>query len=338
MAQKKNDPLAKVMASLAASAQEAPEQSRSRATPAPLVDRENALAAVGEGSRVDKIHRFVDPAVVRPWQHHNRRYQDLTPENCRDLIEGLKAQGQQEFPAIVRRLPKGDAHEYEFICGARRHFAVSWLRENGYPRMRYLIEVRDLTDEEAFRLSDIENRDRQDISDYERARDYLVAVEQYYGGQQKRMAERLEVSPPWLSQFLDLARMPDEILAAFASVHEIRVHHSRTLKPLLKPKTQGALLAKAGELAKIQAARRDAKQAPLKATAVIAELKSAGVPPRKKAVRTSFEVKLGSGEKRAVVTTGAKRLVIEVPALDAISEEAFLDAMREVYTRSAAGG
>ena len=40
------------------------------------------------------------------------------------------------------------------------HWAITWLRANNYPDFRYLIEVRDLTDEQAFRLSDIENRDR----------------------------------------------------------------------------------------------------------------------------------------------------------------------------------
>ena len=63
----------------------------------------------------------------------------------------------------------------EVICGARRHWTITWLRANNYPRFRYLIEERELTDEEAFRLADIENRDREDISDYERAVDYVEA-------------------------------------------------------------------------------------------------------------------------------------------------------------------
>jgi hypothetical protein len=63
------------------------------------------------------------------------------------------------------------AREYEVICGARRHWTVAWLRANNYRQFRFLVEVRELSDEEAFRLSDIENRDREDISDYERAID-----------------------------------------------------------------------------------------------------------------------------------------------------------------------
>jgi ParB family chromosome partitioning protein len=35
----------------------------------------------------------------------------------------------------------------------------------------YLIQVRDMTDEECFLYSDLEKRDRDDISDYERAID-----------------------------------------------------------------------------------------------------------------------------------------------------------------------
>ncbi|WP_223252097.1 hypothetical protein [Paracoccus mutanolyticus] len=34
-------------------------------------------------------------------------------------------------------------------------FAISWLRQTTIAQFRYLIEVRDLTDEEAFRLADI---------------------------------------------------------------------------------------------------------------------------------------------------------------------------------------
>lgn len=175
-------------------------------TPTPSTDRGGAgflkrSTSIGErmsGEVQEKTLHLVDPARCRMWARHNRDYALLTEENCRDLIDGIKAQGQQEFPAIVRRLEDAE-HEFEVICGARRHFAVSWLRGNNYPQFRYLVEVRDLTDEEAFRLADIENRDREDISDYERAVDYAEAIRLYYGGAQKAMAERLEVSPPWLS-------------------------------------------------------------------------------------------------------------------------------------------
>ena len=124
--------------------------------------RTNALAETA--SREEKTLLWVDPEDCVMWEGHNRAYRLLTEENCRDLIDSMRAQGRQEFPAIVRKRAEGAP--YEVICGARRHFAVTWLRANNYPQFRYLIEVRDLTDEEAFRLADLENRDRADLSDF----------------------------------------------------------------------------------------------------------------------------------------------------------------------------
>ncbi|WP_171060995.1 hypothetical protein [Poseidonocella sp. HB161398] len=53
------------------------------------------------------------------------------------------------------------------------------------------------------------NRHRRDISDYERACSYAVALGRYYGGRQSVMARRLEISESWLSRRLALARLPE---------------------------------------------------------------------------------------------------------------------------------
>ena len=236
-----------------------------------FLKRSAALAEQASGERQEKVLRLVDPALCRMWERHNRDYELLTEANCRDLIDGILAQGRQEFPAIVRRLSETESHRYEVVCGARRHFAVSWLRANNYPQFKYLVEERDLTDEEAFRLADIENRDREDISDYERARDYAQAVELYYEGRQKRMAERLEVSEGWLSRYLQLAKLPDEVVAAFASIRDLREIHARTLKPLLAaPESREAVLIEARALA-----GKGEESAE-----VMRRLKAAGTPPK----------------------------------------------------------
>ncbi len=176
------------------------------------------------------------------WDRHDQPFDLLTEENCRNLIDGIYAQGRQEFPAILRR--KGDG--YEVICGARRHFAVNWLRANNYTQFKYLIDVRDVTDEEAFRLADIENRDREDISDYERAIDYADAIKRCYSGKQKSTAARIEVGPPWLSRYLALADLRVEVVRAFSSIRDIKERHVRYLKPLLaRPETAQLVLEEA---------------------------------------------------------------------------------------------
>lgn len=248
-----------------------------------FLKRQNALA--DSVQREEKVLRWVDPASCVMWTRHNRAYALLNENNCCDLIDSLKAQGRQEFPAIVRKLPAGREAEYEVICGARRHFAVSWLRSNNYPQFHYLIEVRDLSDEEAFRLADIENRDRADLSDYERACDYLQALEFYYGGKQKAMAARLEVSEAWLSRYLHLARLPQVVVDAWPQITDLRELHARSLRPMLA-QAEEKVLAEAGTIAALQAEARAGRGTFLPAPKVLARLKLAAYGPKIRAEDT----------------------------------------------------
>ena len=88
-------------------------------------------------------------------------------------------------------------------------------------------EVRELTDEQAFRLSDIENRDNLDLSDNGRAVDYEDALALYCRNQ-KGTAARLEVSAAWLSEYLDLAALPEEIVQAIGEMTEVRANMAAT--------------------------------------------------------------------------------------------------------------
>jgi ParB family chromosome partitioning protein len=252
--------------------------------PERFLRRAMTMAEQAGGQRQEKVLRLVDPATCVMWAGHNRAYDQLTEANCRDLIDGLLAQGQQEFPAIVRRLaqPQGQV-THEVICGARRHFAVTWLRAHNYPQFRYLIEERELTDEEAFRLADIENRDRQDISDYERARDYLSALDRYYEGKQAAMAQRLQVSTAWLSRYLALARIEYEIIGAFAAFSDVKELHVRQLKPLMAgAEARRAILAEAEALMAEQARARAGQGSPVPVSQVLSRLKSAAQPPKER--------------------------------------------------------
>ncbi|WP_240722854.1 ParB N-terminal domain-containing protein [Poseidonocella sp. HB161398] len=127
--------------------------------PAKRKTRRRAAPAEGGPGKAGTVMEL-DPATCRLWERHNRRPGLLDETSCADLIAGIRVQGRQEFPAIVRQVRQDGGAVYEVICGARRHFAVTWLRANGHPEMPFLVEVRDLPDEEAFRLADIENRDR----------------------------------------------------------------------------------------------------------------------------------------------------------------------------------
>jgi len=242
------------------------EQGTAAKVPLPgiLDDRMQQTQELMRGERIKKVQYMVDPAQCRMWSHHNRRYDLLNETRCEDLIESFKSMGRQQFPAIVRRVEGEGNTSYEVICGARRHWVATYL---GW---KFLVEVRDMDDEEAFRISDIENRSREDISDFERAQDYKGALKLYYSSQ-KQMAERLEVSEGWLSRFLALADMPKDIVNAYSDVTEIKEHHYRELSKFLKDrKARDKIIAKAKALS----------QKPLNGKQVLAELKKAAATPK----------------------------------------------------------
>jgi len=193
---------------------------------------------------------LVDPEKCRMWTHHNRNYKTLNKQKCGSLMNSIINEGEQKFPAIVRPISDVSEYEYEVICGARRHWVITQLRKHVDERFQYLIDVRELSDEDAFRISDIENRQRVDISHYERAKDYLIALNKYYPSQ-KEMARQLGVKEAWLSRYLDIARLPEEVIGSFQSKNEILPVHAKKLKKAMRDKVlKKEVLKRASETAK----------------------------------------------------------------------------------------
>ena len=103
-----------------------------------LAARDSRLAELASGGVTTRVHEAIDPAVCRIWAGHNRDYAALTEASCADLIASLRAEGRQEIPAIVRRVTDDPAYRFEVVCGARRHWSVSWLRAHDYPDFKFI--------------------------------------------------------------------------------------------------------------------------------------------------------------------------------------------------------
>ena len=176
---------------------------------------------------------LVEPHECKLWDRHNRNYDRLNEINCRGLIDSFISSGRQETPAWVRRVSANGPVKYEIIAGARRFWTVNWLRKNNYRDFRFFIEVREMTNEEAFRLSNLENLDRADISDYERALDYRDALDFYYNGKQSEMADRLKKTESWVSRYLTLAQLPEQIANAYADWNHLKKDHAKELLRIL---------------------------------------------------------------------------------------------------------
>lgn len=220
-----------------------------------LSSRSQALARLATGKVVSDRTEFIDPERCRPWRLHNRDLDHLTEDSCRDLIDAFLSAKRQRLPAIVRRVRDDPDCDYEIVAGVRRWWVVRWLREHHHTEFEYLVTIQVLTDEEAFRVSDIENRARKDISDWERAKEYSRALAEFYGGSQSRMAEHIMVSKSWLSRMLDVARLPDDVVDAFADRHDITVRIARDLKPLAgEARSMRAMAVEAANIAALRAA------------------------------------------------------------------------------------
>ncbi len=297
------------------------------------------LVGLGQAGGGQRTTLRIQPDDCSVWEGNPRDQPGLTAESCRSLIESIAAEGGNRIPVLVRLNGPDAGRPYELLVGSRRRFATDWLNHNGRPELRLNALIVDLSDEEAFRLADIENRERADITELDRARSYQNAVDLYYDGVQSRMAHALSLSNSQLSRLLSLAQMPDEVVGAFGSRDELRVRHSEVLTPLLrKAESRERIIAAAIALGKEQQARAAHDERMIAAPTVLARLKAAATPPAGEGTAQPGGTIMADGEAIGRVRplkAGAIGVDLTIPAgadLDALFDElreALLAARRE---------
>lgn len=297
------------------------EANLDRATPADgiMASRSQTLARIASGKAVTDRTEWVDPARCRPWRLHNRDLDHLNEESCRDLIDSFLSAKKQRIPAIVRKLRDDAEFDYEIIAGVRRWWTVKWLRAHHHPEYDYLVTVQNVTDEEAFRVSDVENRSRKDISDWERAKEYTEALSEFYEGSQSQMAAHLNLSKSWLSRLLDVARLPEPLVAAFSDTHDITVRVARDIKPLV---SDAQALARMEREAAVIAVERHEGGRALSGPEVAKRLVKATIEP---ALKSSNEQEVTGKAGKVILrysrTRGGVLTIKTVPRSGATSKE-----------------
>ena len=156
----------------------------------------------------------INPFKCRMWHLHDRAEEHITEGSCRDELESFARFGQL-VPVLARPLRDDPTYEIELIFGARRLFVARQLN------VPLRVEVREMTDREAIVAMDIENRQRQDISAYERGLSYARWLREGHFNSQDDIANALRVSPSHVSRLLKVARLPAVVVGAFASPAEI---------------------------------------------------------------------------------------------------------------------
>jgi ParB family chromosome partitioning protein len=269
----------------------------------------------------------IRPGDCSVWDGNPRDVPRLTAENCRSLIDSIAREDGNRIPVLVRLNPPGSERPYELLVGSRRRFAIEWLNNNGRPEIRLNAAIVELSDEEAFRLADIENREREDITELDRARSYQNAVDRFYAGVQSRMAEALSLSNSQLSRLLALAQMPDEVVAAFATREELRVRHSEVLMPILRrPEPRERVIAAAKQICGEQYRLAAEGKRLIPAATVLLRLKQAGHAGTRKAGQERA-IMLGA-DKVGSVRRGRSGLSVELTVDDAADIDALLAGLK----------
>jgi ParB/RepB/Spo0J family partition protein len=106
-------------------------------------------------------------------------------------------------------------HEVELIYGARRLFVARHLN------LPLSVELRRMSDREASVAMDIENRQRTDISAYERGRSYARWLRAGLYESQEELARALAISKSHVSRLMKIAQLPSAIIGAFESPCDI---------------------------------------------------------------------------------------------------------------------
>ena len=152
----------------------------------------------------------VNPFRACMWSLHDRCDRHVNEQTCRAEIESFETRGQL-VPALGRPLRDDPDHDVELIYGARRLFVARHLNRS------LLVDVREMSDREAIVAMDVENRQRTDISSYERGVSYARWLRNGHFGSQEDIARALRISSSQVSRLLRLAKLPSVILGAFTS-------------------------------------------------------------------------------------------------------------------------
>jgi ParB family chromosome partitioning protein len=170
-----------------------------------------------------KANRLLDPKLVTWSQWANRDESNFTGAEFLELKNEIASAGGNVQAIKVRPLKPGSEFEYEIVFGHRRHRACLEL---GLP---VLADIDNLGEIALFVQMDRENRGRKNLSAWEQGKMYLRALDRGLFPSNRQLAENVGVDLTQVGKALALARLPKEVIEAFASPLEIQF---RWAKPL----------------------------------------------------------------------------------------------------------
>jgi ParB family chromosome partitioning protein len=153
---------------------------------------------------------LIEPSPMQP----RSRFDEV---RLNELAQSITANGVVQ-PLLVRR--RGD--RYELIAGERR-----WRAAQLAGLTRIPVVVRDVPDDKLLELALIENIQREDLNAIEEAHAYKKLIETI-GLTQELLAERVGRDRSYITNYLRLLRLPDDI-QQLVQEGKLSTGHARTI-------------------------------------------------------------------------------------------------------------
>ena len=233
--------------------------------------------------------RALDPLKVVPSKWANRHPASFEDADFAALKDEIQQAGGNVQPIKVR--PAGDGEErFEIVFGHRRHRACLELGL----RVNAMIEA--VSELELFEQMERENRGRKNLSAWEQGCMYRQAIDLGMFASQRKLSEKLGIDLSMVSKSIALARLPVQVIAAFASPLEIQYRWAQPLSEAVQKDPDG-VLARAKELA----TRTDRPAASQVVAVLTGEVLSGSTPP------AAEPIQIGKGKKKlATIDTDSK--------------------------------
>lgn len=188
-------------------------------------------ALLGEETVTVKEETFLELDIDLIMPNAEQPRQKFNEESLEELAQSIRANGVVQ-PILVRK--KGS--QYEIVAGERRWRASQRANLTKIPAV-----VKDVSNDKLLELALIENIQRQELNAIEEARAYKNLIETI-GLTQEMVAERVGKNRTFITNYLRLLRLPDEIQKMVVS-EKISPGHARALL-MLESESQQKDLAK----------------------------------------------------------------------------------------------
>lgn len=149
------------------------------------------------------------------------------PEELAELTDSIKQNGILQ-PLLVRKKGSG----YEIVAGERRYQAAKAAGLSEVP-----VVIREISDDEVFKLALIENLQRSDLSPLEEAQGYRQLIKEK-GLTQEELAKILSKSRSAITNTLRLLDLPEEV-QGLVEEEKLTAGHARAI--LAVPSEEGRI-------------------------------------------------------------------------------------------------